>query len=173
MNRKRLSVFIIATLSLAIADAGITHYLLRNLGEGQELNPFVFTNNFFSILFSPIPVLLTGVYVWCLFYAERNHERFQDFINERSMKVGLFIFPIYFPLSKLAIIINNLHPLFGKSTPVVWLQAPFESWTDSPFMQLVFAETFILMLMFPILLYFAKRIYRVAPAEQVLSTSEP
>lgn len=172
MNKKRLSVFIIVTLSLAIADAGITHYLLRNFGEGQELNPFVVTNNFFSILFSPVPVLLTGVYVWCLFYAERNHERFQDFINERSMKVGLFIFPIYFPLSKFAIIINNLHPLFGKSTPVVWLQAPFESWTDSPFMQLVFAETFILMLMFPILLYFAKRIYRVAPPAQDLPASE-
>lgn len=166
MNKKRVSIFFVITLSLAIADAGITHYLLRNFGEGQELNPFVTTTNFFSILLSPIPVLLTGGYVWCLLYAERNQERFQDFIDEKSIKVGLFIFPIYFPLSKFAAIINNLHPLFGKSTPVVWLQAPFESWTDSPFMQVVFAQTCILVLIFPILLYVAKRIYRVEPAEQ-------
>src|SRR5690606_11912305 len=82
MNKKRVSVFFVITLSLAIADAGITHYLLRNFGEGQELNPFVTTTNFFSILLSPIPVLLTGGYVWCLLYAERNQERFQDFIDE-------------------------------------------------------------------------------------------
>lgn len=88
------------------------------------------------------------------------------------MKVGLFIFPIYFPLSKFAAIINNLHPLFGRTTPVAWLQVPFESWTDSPFMQLVFAKTFILMLMFPVLLYFAKWTYRVAPTDQDLSISK-
>lgn len=164
MCRKRLLIFLSFTTGLSVLDAGITDYLLRNLEGGEELNPFVYSDNFFTILFSPIPVFIMVLYVLCLSYAERNHERLPDFINERSMKVGLFIFAIYFPLSKFLTIINNLFPVFGRTTPIIWISAPFQGWTDSPFMQVVFAETFIAMLLFPILLYWTKRIYQVKPA---------
>lgn len=161
MVRRRFSTFISITIFLAVLDAWLTDYLQRNIVGGEELNPLVYTNNFFTILFSPIPVLIMILYVLCLMYAERNHEKLQDLINERSMKVGLFVFTLYFPISRLLTVINNLFPVFERTTPVVWISAPFERWTDSPFMQLVFAETLIVMLTFPILLYWTKRIYRV------------
>lgn len=164
MDKRRFSALISITIFLTVCDAGITDYLLKNFEGGDELNPFVYTNNFFTILFSPIPVFIMVLYVVCVAYAERNHERLPDLINERSMKVGLFIFALFYPLNRLLTVINNLFPIFERTTPIVWISAPFDGLTDNPFMQLVFAETVIIMLTFPILLYWTKRIYQVKPA---------
>ena len=49
---------------LKIGDAALTYYLLQT-GAFVELNPFVKTGSFTSILLSPIPMLIFSVGVFC------------------------------------------------------------------------------------------------------------
>lgn len=170
-NGKRISAFLIVILTLAILDASITSYLVRNFPDGEELNPFVDTSSALTLIFSPSHIIVMGLTFGCLIYAEKYSSKLQDYIRDQSLLIMPFIFPTYFSLSRFFSVINNLFPLFDITTPISWIRIPFTILTENAFMQTVYAEVLFLIITSPLLLYIAKRIYPAEPTPVVSQES--
>ncbi|MDP2141836.1 MAG: hypothetical protein Q8L20_13585 [Gammaproteobacteria bacterium] len=149
---------ILILIILFVLDAWTTAYLAANF-EGKELNPFIDTTNFASILFSPINFLVIAFVFFCLLYTEKKKSELKIFIESQSLKLTLFIFPIYFVFVKLLAVINNLFPIAGYSTPIHYFRIPFSGITGNPFLQLVLVNTVIGVLLAPFLIFSAKLLY--------------
>jgi len=163
MNKLRVTIFLVVVSALSVSDAWITDYLVRNFPNGQEINPFTDTSSFTSILFFPAYFLVISAFIGCLLFAEKHNSNLQNYIDSRSFKLIPFIFPTYFCVSKSFAVINNLFPLFDRTTPIYWIRRPFTGWTDNLFIQTLMADTVIIMLLTPILVTMAKRIYQTKP----------
>lgn len=154
----RILLFTIFLIVLFLLDAWITSYLVENF-DGQELNPYLDTSSFTSILFSPAHFLVLGVAIICLIYAEKNRSRLKLFMSTQSIRLWPFFFPSFFAITKTLAIINNLFPLFERSTPIHWLRQPFSRFSDDPSTQLIGVLTVAAILLLPLLILIANALY--------------
>jgi len=159
VNKTRISAFLLILLILSVLDGVLTVHLVESFPEGQELNPFVNTKSTSALFFSPSHMLVMSATLACLAFSEINCIKFLDFIKARSLFVFPFIFPTYYAISRALSVLNNVFPLLGISTPIHWIRMPFQKLTESEFMQTVYAEFFFLILIFPFLIYLAKKFY--------------
>ncbi len=152
-------------LVLFILDAWITSYLVVNF-DGQELNPYLNTTSFMKILLAPTHFLSFGIAVICLAYAEKNRSKMKIYFTTYSIKLWPFFFPFYLIIMKFLAVVNNLFPLFEKTTPIYWLRIPFRAFSDDPFTQLTWVYAVAAVLLAPLLIYIAKVLYQERTTEE-------
>ncbi|OGT73696.1 MAG: hypothetical protein A3H44_09230 [Gammaproteobacteria bacterium RIFCSPLOWO2_02_FULL_57_10] len=143
---------------LFILDAWTTSFLATNF-EGQELNPFIDTTDFSSILLSPVNFVVFLIVLLCLFYSEKNKNHLKKLLKLQSIRLIAFFFPTYFMFVKVFAITNNIFPIFGYSTPIHYLRIPFRSITDDTFMQLILVNTVSAVILTPVIIAIAKVLY--------------
>lgn len=151
-------VTVIVLILLFILDAWTTAVLAKSV-NGEELNPFVDTTDFSSILLSPMNFVVFSVVLFCLLYAEKNRSNVKEFFEKQSIRLTAYFFPIYFLFTKSFAIINNIFPFFGYSTPIHYLRMPFRSITENPFMQLILVNTISAIVLMPAIIFIAKFLY--------------
>lgn len=147
-----------AMLILQLLDSASTWYLLENV-PGEEINPFIRTHSFASILFSPITLVTAGIVLACVVYAERTTRRMNELLNRGSILLGCFIFPLYYLLFKSLVVLSNFSAVLGGGTPVSLLMRPFAVLFDDKFLQLLAANFFLILLLALPLLRIAHKIY--------------
>lgn len=150
---------------LFILDAWTT-FLAETNFEGQELNPFIDTTDFSSILFSPINFVIFIIVLLCLFYSEKNKFHLKELFKIQSIRLTAFFFPTYFMFVKVFAIVNNIFPFFGYSTPIHYLRIPFASVTDSPFIQLILVNTVSAIILMPAIIAIVKILYGEKPKNE-------
>lgn len=157
-------------LFLFTIDAWVTSYLVDNI-DGQELNPYLDTSSFTTIFLSPVHFLGFGTAIICLIYAERNRSNLETYFATYSIKLWPFFFPFYLIIMKSLAIINNLFPLFEKTTPIYWLRIPFHAFSDDPFTQVTWIYAIAAILLAPLLILITKQLYQERETKGHSSTS--
>lgn len=161
----RIAVISFVLLLLFLLDAWITEFLVENF-DGKELNPYLDTTSFLTILFSPAHFIVAGVVFVCLIYAEINEPNFHNYFKRASIKLWPFFFPFYFMITKSLVIVNNAFPIIGLSTPIHWLISPFEFFTEDEWNQTLMFHFVLIFILAPVFIPIAKKLYGEKPLQQ-------
>ena len=151
-------LYITAILLLSIADSASTWYLIK-FGLGEEINPFVDTSSFGSILVSPPSLILLPLYIGFVIFCEQNYARTFRLIKNWFL-LFLFCLPYYYLVTLTFATVNNILIGFRFRGPVNWLieyfdmSALFASYT---------AMTLIAFIVLPITEIFIKKRYSPVP----------
>lgn len=154
----RIAAISFVLLLLFLLDAWTTAFLVENF-DGQELNPYLNTTSFLTILFSPAHFIVAGVIFACLIYAEINEPKFHHYFKQASIKLWPFFFPSYFMITKALAIVNNTFPIIGLSTPIHWLKIPFGFFTDDEWNQTLMFHFVLIFILAPLFIPIAKKLY--------------
>ncbi len=154
----RITLFTLVLLVLFLLDAWSTAYLVQNF-QGGELNPFIDTTSFRTILFSPAHFLVLAIMFSCLVYSEIKEANIHDYLQTASLKLAPFLLPIYFTITKSFAVLNNAMPLIGFHTPISYMRMPFGALSKDPFIQVILLMFVFALVFAPLIVYLAIKIY--------------
>lgn len=106
----RARVLLITSVSalLYLWDAVSTFQLFRESNPGfRELNIYVDTSSFNSILLSPAPLAVFLIFLVCLLYAEKNSAQIPTLLESFSLKLAPVFFVFFYLFLKLIVSVNN------------------------------------------------------------------
>jgi len=138
-------LYITAILLLSIADSASTWYLIK-FGLGEEINPFMDTSSFGSLLVSPPRLILLPLYIGFVIFCEQSYARTSRLIKNWFL-LFLFCLPYYYLVVLTFLTVNNILIAFRFRGPITWLIEYFDM--GAPF-GLYTAVTLIAFIVLPI-----------------------
>ena len=151
-------LYITAILLLSFTDSASTWYLIK-FGLGEEINPFVDTSSFGSILVSPPSLILLPLYIGFVIFCEQSYARTSRLIKNRFL-LFLFCLPYYYLVTLTFVTVNNILIAFRFRGPVTWL---IEFFDMGDWFGLYAAMTLIAFIVLPITEIFIKKRYSPIP----------
>ena len=113
--------FMFALSLVHYLDAATTNYLIQNV-QGEEINWTVDTSTFWTILFSPGPMLVFLAALWGLYSAECNPTEAVYRVHNNGWWRFLFASP-YLYLSMITFVVtSNTSIVLGNGSFIGWLE---------------------------------------------------
>lgn len=154
----RAGILVGLLLVISTVDITSTWYLLNN-APGKEINPFIHTDSFLRLAFSPIPTIVDIIFLACVYLAEEQQHRFREYMAARHLKRAIFFFPLYYLLILFMATSSNVLAVFGFGTPLSLLLKPFEFISNDSFIRLGFAYSFTILFTLPLFVRLATFLY--------------
>lgn len=112
-------------LGLFLLDSVTTLHLSNNI-HGGEINPFLDTESFWSILLSPVRLTVLSLCCVCVWFFERHKKKMLDSIGNFFEIKTIFIFPYVIWLFVAFAVTNNFMLVYGYEGPISWFVKFFE-----------------------------------------------
>jgi hypothetical protein len=137
----RALLLILSFLILRLVDT-FTTWILTSSGQAIELNPTVNTD-----------------FLGCVFYAERNSQKFETISKKGIFPSCPFYFPVYYLFLLIIVCISNLLGVLEIGTPIALIATPFEHITDSTDLQFTLGYTSVILVTLPVAIPLVRRLY--------------
>jgi len=154
----RALLLILSFLILRLVDT-FTTWILTSSGQAIELNPTVNTDSLMSLFLSPAPIMVGCIFLGCVFYAERNSQKFEKISKKGIFPSCPFYFPVYYLFLLIIVCISNLLGVLEIGTPIALIATPFEHITDSTDLQFTLGYTSVILVTLPVAIPLVRRLY--------------
>ena len=132
--KMRFWVLLGVSVLLIVVDR-VTTWVAIGSESAREINPFVETENFARIVFSPIPLAACVISIVILVLSEKHSNRIHSLLVSRNPLAPFCLFPLMFIWMMTFVCINNILGVLGFLTILTWLSTAFSVFTDSQYMQ--------------------------------------
>ena len=149
------AVYILLFVGVNLIDAATTILFIR-LEVGEEINPFVDTSSYASILFSPLQLVYAIVCIGAVIFAEKSHVDTAKTIRRNQWVFFLYCFPYFYLISKTIAIVSNTALLLGLHAPVSFY---FQLFGDDAYIGMIVAYVIFAAIFFPLCERYLKNRY--------------
>ena len=150
-------VYVFLFVGVNLIDAATT-ILFISLEVGEEINPFVDTSSYVSILFSPLQLVYALVCIGAVSLAEKSHVDTAKTIRRNQLVLFLYCLPYFYLISKTIAIINNTVLLLGFHAPV---SLYFQLFGDDAYIGMIIAYVIFAAIFLPLCERYLKARYKM------------
>jgi hypothetical protein len=160
----RAATIVYVYFLLKIVDHLSTWIAIQN-EMGLEMNPYVETDSLWSIFFSPVPLVVDGIFVICVLISEKYAESIYRLLIRWSFLAPALLLPLYLIWMMTVFALSNTIGVLGFGFPLGWLAQQFRFLTEDMHTMLHYAMLVLNLAVLPLLFRIGVLIY--APCHPV------
>ena len=152
------------SIFLIVVDR-IATWIAIDADLAKEINPHVNTQDFTSIIMSPLPLAACAVFIVILILSEKYSYGIHSLLLKKNPLAPFCLLPLMFIWMMTLVCINNILGVLGFLTILTWFSTIFSVFTTDPFLQFGIAMNLLNIAGLPLLTRIGLRIY--APTQHI------